>query len=76
MLKQTIWLQLRKHVLIGSRRGLNPGPFDLELPALPSELPWYRVRYYHVRILSFFDKLKVMEFLIVIEIVNTIKLSF
>ena len=30
-----------KHDLIGSRQGLNPGHFNLESPALPSELPGF-----------------------------------
>ena len=30
---------LLKHSLIGSRQGLNPGPFNLKSPGLPSELP-------------------------------------
>ena len=32
---------LQKHDDIGSRQGLNPGPFHLESATLPSELPCY-----------------------------------
>ena len=27
--------------IIGSMQGLHLGPFDLDSPALPSELPWF-----------------------------------
>ena len=38
---ETNMLYILKQSLIGSRRALNPGPLDLELPALPSELPCF-----------------------------------
>ena len=38
-LHETDTPSILKQSLIGSRWGLNPGPFDLESPALPSELP-------------------------------------
>ena len=43
--------------LIGSRCGLNPGPLDLELPALSSELLCFEF-FEHIKCLTFFGSRK------------------